>query len=1679
MKKKPKNSSTSQSQQEVVEHVKARLQEEGREARNLVAYSLPLQGFASSSSSSSSVDQILTSETKKQDMEAPQSTKPIVDANAPEKQDFMNPELEITCAFSTETALSSCRVLPHSIPECPSEDPSYGVYDPDLTLNCAGINITTHPSPSPSSQASRTPLLSPTPSIISSESLPLNHRLKVHDSSAREASLTRRGSMKQEKRSRSASAGRNPHQCLRARHWGFLFRNLQQAVDQIYQTCETDESVIECREAILMLERYTKDFRKLIEWLQIKWEYENTPAPQRPTSLAWEVRTRSQTKEPRPLTIKDVRRALNFDYVKQSPAPGDSESTSNRSSSASIADMVKVHQLAAEIAADLTLSSRLNFAAKVDQVLSDRGSIDNSPGGRLESALSDLVLEETETSDEGSSVRQAVTSERVGSERQEKNSADTQELTGKASSPRKLKSPKRSPTSKSNKAVSVEANGKVKPDGTFKIPPLPKQSKKLKSKVRDSKTSPDSDVFALTKDRAIPDKPKFSGKDEVPDTKRDSSKVGSGSPDENNLKGDELLIVTNEGCVKETSSPGENNGGPEVSKRGSTNNSITGASRTASGSAVEEKEISDCVESRLKVTGTVDLGISKSFDDDVISTVKEFKSNESENHESCDDRPRTPISKSTNKPRSDRKSKSICFDSQFKSKALNTPLGKVDATPSSQKPVIKNESVQEDGDADLKQLNSVCSESKNLASKPDQRNSNVRENDPRSLASLKTESKPSNLTCKSDSKATSISKSDPKNIVKTETKASNLAKQDSRAASHLKSEARNLPLSRPDSRNSAVSKPEVKKETVVEAKKLSGEGQSCANTPISKGSSAKTPVVTMNKAWQVRQAFNQSRAPLRQHPQPPGISSLGDAAPPQCYTPALHSQPWLSGSAPSYSAHIRLRGSLQHHQVGGRGCGRRGAASAPAAAGLLSPDTSSSLGPGRQDFSSGRGLVRSHTTLGASTSGRVHHGRQPSHRRSLGDTPSSSCSSQPQSWADKVKGSSVSSSSFITPTTPSSSASTASLLSSQAEESYTADGADDGWEVVRRGRRSYGGSTASLNQHNTIASVPTAVVTSSFKATNHASDAASTSWYRKRFQAPSSATSLPSLSSISDPAKMVDPSGPQSSDKVSETQLSSGGEIGKDSGRSKAKCVNRQVRGRINSSQLQNDKRKPNVKELDHRTLADADKYSGTKERRNTPRNASIVDPNSCSYASGKRMNRKNANPKTTTANHHKVPNNKENTSNVANVSVSLPVLPMNEDSNGSTSCGSKYDKSENKEDSPCLPSALKKSKSLVLNGSEDVKLRGLKKAIYSGAAESVAHDAKANKEEAKRHYVSKAGDRQRDCSKSKSVKNFGREISRDSTCKVKTGAGKKETTRDPKNFFKRGRASSDACLELRGGIKIDKKADDPESERGNQDSREELGRKSTNLATSRDFKSDIRGVSSENETPAPDDGSAGVCYQYGGVMTELHEEADEAVSTDAVKADPDKTDISKANTGAADVVAADVVTADVVAADAGAADAGAADAGAADAVAADAGAAVAADAGVAVAAVSDAVAADAEEAVKSEVNEVLNSSLEKLPSVDVRNNHNKNDHANNRCNNATCEDNEEKHFDTGNNNSNRNGTCKEEEEREEEDPEDAADEADLRHNAAAIECAVAEEERLKQQIHDTENTDCAAAVST
>merc|ERR1719266_1165768 len=44
-------------------------------------------------------------------------------------------------------------------------------------------------------------------------------------------------------RVRSASVGRDKKSDLQARYWAFLFENVRRAVDDLYMTCESDESI--------------------------------------------------------------------------------------------------------------------------------------------------------------------------------------------------------------------------------------------------------------------------------------------------------------------------------------------------------------------------------------------------------------------------------------------------------------------------------------------------------------------------------------------------------------------------------------------------------------------------------------------------------------------------------------------------------------------------------------------------------------------------------------------------------------------------------------------------------------------------------------------------------------------------------------------------------------------------------------------------------------------------------------------------------------------------------------------------------------------------------------------------------------------------------------------------------------------------------------------------------------------------------------------------------------------------------------------------------------------------------------------------------------------------------------------------------------------------------------------
>jgi hypothetical protein len=74
-------------------------------------------------------------------------------------------------------------------------------------------------------------------------------------SSERDSSPVNKSGSKSPQRGRSgrktstSSTGKKSD--LRARYWSYLFDNLKRAVDEIYSTCETDESTVECEVGLI------------------------------------------------------------------------------------------------------------------------------------------------------------------------------------------------------------------------------------------------------------------------------------------------------------------------------------------------------------------------------------------------------------------------------------------------------------------------------------------------------------------------------------------------------------------------------------------------------------------------------------------------------------------------------------------------------------------------------------------------------------------------------------------------------------------------------------------------------------------------------------------------------------------------------------------------------------------------------------------------------------------------------------------------------------------------------------------------------------------------------------------------------------------------------------------------------------------------------------------------------------------------------------------------------------------------------------------------------------------------------------------------------------------------------------------------------------------------------------
>ncbi|XP_066095422.1 S phase cyclin A-associated protein in the endoplasmic reticulum isoform X2 [Saccopteryx bilineata] len=158
---------------------------------------------------------------------------------------------------------------------------------------------------------------------------------------------------------KSPTKTRHPRKIdLRARYWAFLFDNLRRAVDEIYVTCESDQSVVECKEVLMMLDNYVRDFKALIDWIQLQEKLEKTDAQSRPTSLAWEVKKMSPGRHviPSPSTERigvasNARRSLNF-----GASPGTVVTPRLAPTGVSWADKVKAHHTGSPASSDVALA---------------------------------------------------------------------------------------------------------------------------------------------------------------------------------------------------------------------------------------------------------------------------------------------------------------------------------------------------------------------------------------------------------------------------------------------------------------------------------------------------------------------------------------------------------------------------------------------------------------------------------------------------------------------------------------------------------------------------------------------------------------------------------------------------------------------------------------------------------------------------------------------------------------------------------------------------------------------------------------------------------------------------------------------------------------------------------------------------------------------------------------------------------------------------------------------------------------------------------------------------------------------------------------------------------------------------------------------------------------------------
>ncbi|KER27266.1 hypothetical protein T265_13829, partial [Opisthorchis viverrini] len=218
----------------VSQWIKNKIKNEGIQARNIIKYNVPIENVHGARQSSTT-------------QSSPAKLRMTVTPNRPKPQ-----FVEGTYHTSSWSQLTS--------PRC------------NRTLT----NSTSATSPSPSLQDRAT--FSPNSSSTS-----------LQDSSFHKA-ISNRSMARPPVGSRNAVTARTENE-YRARYWGQMLDTLRRTIDEIYSACEADESEVECKEVIMILEHSKQDFRSLIEKMNLLRQYERADDEHRPNALAWDERT--------------------------------------------------------------------------------------------------------------------------------------------------------------------------------------------------------------------------------------------------------------------------------------------------------------------------------------------------------------------------------------------------------------------------------------------------------------------------------------------------------------------------------------------------------------------------------------------------------------------------------------------------------------------------------------------------------------------------------------------------------------------------------------------------------------------------------------------------------------------------------------------------------------------------------------------------------------------------------------------------------------------------------------------------------------------------------------------------------------------------------------------------------------------------------------------------------------------------------------------------------------------------------------------------------------------------------------------------------------------------------------------------------------------------------------------